>query len=452
MHKLYLSLLLASFTYAQTVNFEEVLNLTLQNNKDLKNQKSNIEINRLNSKAVESISYGKLALNEEVSRTNHSGYVFNSKLSSREATFNDFGAGEFNPSNLNVIPENLNNPDDRNNFTTKITYDIPLFTGFKLSNQKDILKLQKKANEVKYNKDKKELAYEVLKAYNNAVVAKDYIQTIKKAKEAITYVVKSASAFHNEGLVTKIDVKQALVYELNINSQLIQAENNFDLSIAYLKYLTSNDTITDVENLKNINFTILDKKNTYNVALENRDEIKMQNININAMKKNVDMANSSYYPSIYSHLEYGFNDNKLTLDDEKDYYMAMIGLNYTLFDNTRDIEKQKSKIELAKASLDFEKLKDAIKLELEKAHLDLKAKNKILKEKIAATNLAKEILEQSTLMYKNHLISMTNLLEQEANLRKNETQLIMAKYEKSLSLAKLALVLGQDFSNENKGN
>jgi len=28
----------------------------------------------------------------------------------------------------------------------------------------------------------------------------------------------------------------------------------------------------------------------------------------------------------------------------------------------------------------------------------------------------------------------------------------MAKYEKSLSLAKLALVLGQDFSNENKGN
>ena len=451
MHKIYLSLLLVSFTYAQTVSFEEVLKSTLKNSKELKKQESNIQLNKLDRKVLESISYGKLSFIEEVSRTNHPGYVFNSKLSSREATFNDFGAGQFNPSDLSVIPENLNNPEDRNNFTTKITYDIPLFTGFKLSNQKDILKLQEKANEIKYNKDKKELAYEVLKAYNNAVVAKDYIQTINKAKSAISYLVKSASAFHNEGLVTKIDVKQAQVYELNINSQLIQAQNNFDLSIAYLKFLTSNDNITNVQDLKNINSSILNKKNTYTTALENRDEIKMQNANISAMKKNVDMSNSSYYPSIYSHLEYGFNDNVLTINDEKDYYMAMIGLNYTLFDNTRDIEKQKSKIKLAKASLDFENLKDAIKLEVEKAHLDLKAKEKILKEKIEAMNLAKEILEQSTLMYKNHLISMTNLLEQEANLRKNETQLIMANYEKSLSLAKLALVLGQDFSNENKG-
>lgn len=455
MYKISLSLLLASITYAQTVTFDEALNLTIKHNKDLKKQQLNINISELNIKNIDSLNYGKIQLNEEISRTNHSGYVFNSKLSSREATFDDFGSGEFNPANLNIEPKNLNYPEARNNFNTKVTYDIPLFTGFKLSNQKDILKLQQKASEVKYNLNKKQVSFEVLKAYNGAVVAKEFIKASKKAKEAIKYVVKSANAFHKEGLVTKIDVKQAKVYELNINTKLIEAQNKFDLSIAYLKFLTSSDNIKDVENLKNIYCEIPTNKTLYERALENRDELKMQKINKDASKKNIDISKSAYYPNVYSHLEYGFNDDKLTLDSDKDYYMAVIGLSYTLFDNTRNIQNQKSKIAYQKANLNYEKFKDALKLQLEKASLELKAKERILSEKNEAKNLAQEVFDQSTLMYKNQLIPMTNLLEQEANLRKNDAELIVAKYEKSLALARLALVLGVDFSQtqlNKKGN
>ena len=174
----------------------------------------------------------------------------------------------------------------------------------------------------------------------------------------------------------------------------------------------------------------------------------MQDIQVNATKKNINIANSAYYPSVYSHLEYGFNDDKLTLDDEKDYYMALVGINLTLFDNTRDIEKEKSKIEYAKASLNSEKLKDAIKLELQKTTLNLQTKENILKEKIEAKNLANEVLEQAKLLYQNHLISMTTLLSQEANFRKNEALLIQANYEKSLALAKINLALVKNLNNK----
>ena len=327
MHKIYLSLLLTSLTFAQSVSFEEVLNLSQQNNKDLQQQKLNIQSSNLDIKTIDSINYGKLSITEELSRTNHSGHVFNSKLSSREATFNDFGAGQFQGTNsLMVEPDNLNYPDARNNFNTKLIYEVPLFTGFKLSNQKDILKLQEKANEIKLNLDKKELSFEVLKAYNSAVVAKDFTQALQKAKVAINQISKSADAFHKEGLITKIDVNEAKVYELNINSQLIEASNNFELALSYLRFLSSNDSISDVQTLENITFEIPEENLLYNQALENRDEIKIQNIQVNASKKNIDIANSSYYPSIYSHLEYGFNDDKLTLDDEKDYYMALVGI------------------------------------------------------------------------------------------------------------------------------
>ena len=443
MHKIYLSLLLVSFAYAQSVSFDKILETTIKNSKDLQKQKLNIESSKLDIENIDAVSYGKFSLSEEISRTNHAGYVFNYKLSSREASFKDFGFSQ-QSEGLNVQPKDLNYPEARNNFNTKLTYDIPLFTGFKLSNQKDILKLQEQANTIKYNLDVKELEFEVLKAYNSAVIAKDFIKALEKAKEAITFMRNGAIAFHKEGLVTKIDVNEAKVYESNINSQLLESKNNFQLALAYLSFLSSDESISDVEDLKNLYFKFPNEKELYSQALENRDEVKMQNIQVNASKKNIDIAKAAYYPSVFSRLEYGYNDDTLTLSEDKDYYMAMVGIQITLFDNTRSIEKQKSQIEYQKANLNEEKLKDAIKLELKKAMLNLETKEKILEEKIEAKNLASDILEQAKLQYKNQLISMTTLLQQEANYRKNEALLIQARYEKSLALASLNLVLGKN--------
>ncbi len=443
MHKIYLSLLLVSFAYAQSVSFDKILETTIKNSKDLQKQKLNIESSKLDIENIDAVSYGKFSLSEEISRTNHAGYVFNYKLSSREASFKDFGFSQ-QSEGLNVQPKDLNYPEARNNFNTKLTYDIPLFTGFKLSNQKDILKLQKQANTIKYNLDVKELEFEVLKAYNSAVIAKDFVKALEKAKEAITFMKNGAIAFHKEGLVTKIDVNEAKVYESNINSQLLESKNNFQLALAYLSFLSSDESISDVEDLKNLYFKFPNEKELYSQALENRDEVKMQNIQVNASKKNIDIAKAAYYPSVFSRLEYGYNDDTLTLSEDKDYYMAMVGITITLFDNTRSIEKQKSQIEYQKANLNEEKLKDAIKLELKKAMLNLETKEKILEEKIEAKNLASDILEQAKLQYKNQLISMTTLLQQEANYRKNEALLIQARYEKSLALASLNLVLGKN--------
>jgi outer membrane protein len=449
MHKIYLSLLLVSFAYSQSVSFDKILETTIKNSKDLQEQKLNIDSSKLDIENVDSLSYGKLSLSEEMSRTNNAGYVFSYKLASREASFRDFGFSQVDFNNFDIQPTDLNYPEVRNNFNTKLTYDIPLFTGFKLSNQKDILKLQEKANNIKYNLDVKELEFEVLKAYNSAVVAKDFIKALEKAKEAMVFMRNAAIAFHKEGLVTKIDVNEAKVYEANINSQLLESKNNFQLALAYLSFLSSDETITDVQELKNLYFKFPNEKELYAQALENRDEVKMQDIQVNASKKNIDIAKASYYPTVFSRLEYGYNDNTLTVDTDKDYYMAMLGISLTLFDNTRSIEKQKSQIEYQKASLNQEKLKDAIKLELKKAILTLETKEKILIEKAEAKNLANDILEQAKLQYKNRLISMTTLLQQEANFRKNEALLIQAKYEKSLALASLNLVLGKNIKEEN---
>ncbi len=447
--KIYLSFLISTLCYSQSINFNEVLQQALENSKDLKKQALNIDSIKQDYNIVDGINYGKLSISSEVSRTNHAGYVFNSKLSSREATFRDFGFSQMNEG-MDIIPKDLNYPNDRTNINSYVSYDIPLFMGFKIENQKDILKLQEKANELLYNLDKKNLEFEILKAYNGAVVAKDFVKALEKAKQTVEFIYEGAKEFHKNGLVTKIDVNEAKVYQLNINSTLTEAKNNFNLALAYLKYLTSNENITDVENLENIYFDLKNFDELYNSALETRDEVKIQNITIEANKKNIDVQKGSYYPTVFSHLEYGVNDDRFTASKDKDYYIALVGISLTLFDSSRSAYLEKSKIEHLKSTLDYEKLKDGIKLELEKAILDYKAKQEILKEKIEAKNLAFEVLNQANLQYKNRLISMTTLLSQEANFRKSESMLINAKYENSLALAKLNLVLGQNLNKDEK--
>lgn len=451
MKKIYLSLLISNLCFSQTINFPDTLKQSLENSKDLKKQEINIQIAKEDSKNIDFMNYGKLSLNSNISRTNHAGYVFMGKLSSREATFRDFGAGEFNPTNpnvLNVEPKDLNYPDDITSINSFVSYDLPLFTGFKLENYKDISKLQEKANELLYNLDKKNLEFEVLKAYNGAVLAKDFIKTMQSAKKSIDFIYNGAIEFHKNGLVTKIDVNEAKVYMLNVNSKLIQAQNNFDLAIAYLKFLTSNDSISDVEEIENLYFNLENQDELYKKALEKRDEVSLQNISIKANEKNINAQKSAYYPQVFTHLEYGVNDDRFTTSKDKDYYMALLGVSLTIFDGTRSALVEKARLEALKAKLDFEKLKDGIKLELEKAILDYKTKQAILKEKIEAKELANEVLTQAKLQYKNRLISMTTLLNQETNFEQSQTMLLEAIYENSLALAKLNLVLGDNLKKD----
>lgn len=133
MKKIYLSLLISNFCFAQSINFHEALNQSLQNSKDLKKQELNVKISKEDTKNITASNYGVLSLNSNISRTNHAGYVFMGKLSSREATFKDFGFAE-NTGDMNIAPKDLNYPEDRTAINNSISYDLPLFTGFKLEN------------------------------------------------------------------------------------------------------------------------------------------------------------------------------------------------------------------------------------------------------------------------------------------------------------------------------
>jgi len=448
--------------FAKTVDFDTVLKEALNNNLELKAKKLNIDKAKADLKKAKGYDWGKLTLGEEISRSNDALYVFGMKLESREATFRDFGFSDFLANMpglirgkvsgnqvLSIEPNDLNNPGSRTNFKTKLVYEVPLFTGFKLKYAKEMAALQVKANKYKYENDKNKLAIEVLKAYNGAVAAKYFIEALKKAKETTSSFVTMIKNFYKEGMATNIDLLQAEKRDNEVDSMLIEAENKYQLALSYLRFLTDDDTIDGVKDFKVVYTPDVPLKNLIKDALQNRNDLKWMRANVETMQKKVKMDKSEYYPMIGAHLEYGFNDNTPTLSMKKDYYVAAVGMNWKLFDKSRNANIEKSKIEAIQTDYYYKYMKKGIALDVKQKYLNFKAKHAIVKEKIINKNLAEEILKKYTYMYKQGMINITVLLMKEAEARKARAELIKARYDEALAAAELKKAIG-DLLKESK--
>ncbi|WP_456470743.1 TolC family protein [Caminibacter sp.] len=453
---------LSSMVFAKTVDFDSVLKEALENNLELKAKKLNIDKAKSQLEEAKGYDWGKLIFSEEVSRTNNAMYVFGMKLGSREATFRDFGFADFlanmpglmagttsGDKVLSIQPKDLDHPGSRTNFNTKFVYEVPIFTGFKLKYAKEMAKLQILANKFKFQNDKNKLAIEVLKAYNGAVAAKYFIDALKKAKETTTSFVKMVNDFYNQGMATTTDLLEAKKRDTEVDAMMIEAKNKYSLALAYLRFLSDDEDISDVGEFKNLipkNASLYKLKK---IAIKNRSDLKWMKKNVETMKAKIKFEKSAKYPMVGAHLEYGWNDNKLTLSSKKDYYLAAAGMNWNIFDKSINAKVQKSKIEAMQTNYYYKYMKKGIALEVEQKYLNYKTKKAVVKEKLTSKELAEEILKKYTFMYKQGMITMPILLMKEAEARKARAELIKAKYDEALAAAELKKALG-DLVKESK--
>jgi outer membrane protein len=474
MYKILLIIGLPIILLSKTITFEEALELTLKNNKELKAKEIATKKSIEDLKEAKGYKKGKLEFAQNISYTNNAGYVFGMKMASREANFGDFGFSEFlggvgkalNNSNdfntfkaemtkpamagelLSTQPKDLNYPDARANFETKVTYEIPLYTGGKLENAAKMAQLQIKANNAKLSHDRKQIGLEVIKAYNGAVAAKKFIKMTKNAKIITNRFVSKAKALYKNRLARSLDVKQSKMAAYSVDAKIEEAQTQFNLAIAYLQFLTSDSTIDDVKGFTIFYFNTSLLEELQENAILNRDDYRWMELNTDTMYKKIDFDSSDEKPMIGAHLEYGMNDNGFKPQDigDRDYYLAAVGLTYTIFDgDITKSKKQKAKIDYLKTKNYFEYMKEGISLQVKKNFLDCKTQRSTLKQKINTQAMAEEILLETEEMFSNNLKFRTNmmyLLFQLENMLKAQSDVIMSQYNRTITAAKLKLSIG----------
>jgi outer membrane protein TolC len=464
-----LSLCFASFLLGDSgkvyknLSLKEAIEITKEQNIEIAIADFDKEINELGVKIADGYNYGKLDATLMGLRSNDAGNVFGFKLQSREANFGDFGFSEFlsgvggaiqmsggnfakfaqmmgDPSLagklLSTQPDDLNYPKDRNHFDTKLVYMIPVYTGFKLSNYKDIA--QKMVKMAKYDKQKviAEKLFQVEKAYYDISLLRRFEKSLKAISINMNELERTTKEMRREGYAKKSDLLEVQSKLANIKRMLIQTEANKELSYDFLSFLIG----AKVKSIKSVPSKAPEFKISLKEALEQNLDIKKAKTGLEIQSKMVSVADAAFHPEVGAFAEYGSSDDKPFNEFfDHDRYTVGVQLSYNLFNGGSDYAKlQQEKIKRLKVLKQVELAKKGIELKFKKIKTEIRNLNAQVDSLKSEVKLSNEIFETYLAQYDEGLISINDVMVKEALQIQKLLELQQAQTKRNDKILELA--------------
>ncbi len=409
-----LSLFSTMLLNAAPLTLDEAITVLKQQNLEIK--AAQLEVKSANSDVslASGYHYGSLDFTQDVVRSNDAGNVFGFKLSSREATFGDFGFNDFlgftgTPDQLlSLQPHDLNYPGYQNFFQSKLTYTLPLYTGGKISGYTTIAKEMesiKQLDSVKVTNDK---IYEIRKSYYDMALLEHSIGQLKLIQKNITVLYTTTQQMLKEGYAKKVDLLEVESKKANVDRLIVQMEGNKKLTLQYVSFLLDQE-------VKEITIPTQDRAITTltqsDILASNSDIQKAQH-GLELRASMVDVARAPLLPTLGAFAQASTADDTF-LGDFSDHAAYTIGakLSWNLFNGGIDNAGiEKSRIEHLKTSTQAQLAKKGIALQYDKISTEITNLDAQIASLEKELELSNQIYHNYEGRYKEHLSSMSDLL------------------------------------------
>lgn len=322
---------------------------------------------------------------------------------------------------------------------------VPIYSGGRIKYGIQSAKYLVEASKLSTENDKIAIAYNVAQAYNNLFKAN---QSIKVLEENLTASQKRDETFlklENNGVIARNDRLKANLQTSNIELQLLEAKNNYNIANINMDLLLGLPETTEIEvdqnyvdesdDVKPVSFYL-------NEARENRKDLQALDQQRKAAELGTKSAKAENLPSI------AFTGGYVAADIPKflTIYNAVnvgVGISY----NLSNLWKENSALKQSKAremqlSATNELLNDNIKLDVNREYQnsDYSKKRITVFEKAAVQ--ANENYRITKNKYDNGLATMTELLDADAAQIAANVGVINAKADAALAYRKLLQTTG----------
>ncbi|SFV60993.1 Type I secretion system, outer membrane component LapE [hydrothermal vent metagenome] len=440
------------------LSLQEALQMLKSQNLEIKAAKIDVEAAKANEGSVSGMNWGKLTFQQDIARSNDAGNVFGFKLTSREANFGDFGFSEFlaplggaisgaangqQPADmsgiLGVQPKDLNYPEYRNFFQTKLKYEVPLFAGFAISSYEEIMKEMSKMKGLEKDKIENEKIYQLKKSYYDVALLDTSIAHLNIVMNNINTLEETTKMMIDVGYAKKVDLLEVQAKKGNVERLLVQMKANKELLLQYISFLL-NKKVTAIKT----------PASDVPMPTYTDEEILKTNLDIQRAKTGLEIrksmqsaAESGFYPTVGAFAEVATADDTF-LGDASDHKAYTIGarVSWNIFNGGIDASKvEKAKLERLKMSSQVALAKEGITLKLAKIRTKIKSINveiASLKKELA---LADAIYENYEYRYKEKLVSMSDVIIKQSLQIEKILQLQQAKNRRTeavFALEKLA--------------
>jgi outer membrane protein len=361
-----------------------------------------------------------------------------------------------------VTNQRINN-QTTHSFNYNLGVNQNIFNGFRTLNLYKQSFLNQEINNLELARIKDDISLNVVNAYLNVLFNKENLQTALAQYRFTEKQLKQVKDLVDAGVQPRANVFDAEATLSRDAQQVTIAENNVDLALLNLSQLLQirydgfDVVIIDIDNPAS-ELLYRDIKPVLNFALQNRNEIKIAEKNIENAELNTEISKSGYLPSV--NFGYGFgsvwseskNDfTKQAFFRELDLLKGHnLNLNVSIpifsrFQNKTTVAK--SKIQEENSKLNLEQAKLNLEANIQRAFTDAKAAFK-------AFEAAKKSLTAQELVFSNtqerYNIGAMNTFELEqarVQLINAQASLINAKYDFVFKTKVLDFYMGKSLTD-----
>lgn len=412
------------------------LEILENNNLEIKSAALDIQSASSDTSIAKGYNFGSLDLTQNVMRSNEAGNVFGFKLSSREATFGDFGFAEFDMTGatpksqiLATQPKDLNYPGYQNYYQSKLTYMLPIFTGGKLSAYGDIAEKMEEIKKLDSEQMKTEKRYELRKSYYDMALLQSSIDHMKTIHKNISTLERTTQMMVQEGYAKKVDLLEVEARKSNVERSLTEMEANKKLLYHYLSFLL-NTPVTEIELPSNDYPTSAISEED---VLSNNTDLKKAAQGLEIRERMVDLAYAPFLPQIGAFAEASSADDTF-LGDFNDHKAYTIGakLSWNLFNGGVDTNSlEKARIEKIKTTTQVELAKKGIALQYDKIRTEIESLNSQVNSLEKELALADQIYKNYEGRYHEHLTSMSDVIIKQSQQIEKVLNLQMVKNQRN---------------------
>lgn len=337
----------------------------------------------------------------------------------------------------------LNNYEERT-FGISQAFEFPtnyFLRGSISGDENDIAHLNFKQSEIQITRQIKTAYYNVLAKQKLLAIAKENLQIADDFS-------KKAEIRYNVGEGTNLERLTAKVQFTEAKNILALAQNELKSSFAELNYSLGYSRLSDekfilIDSLAFSKLDTLSFENLYHLSLSSNQQIKISELNVNALSTERTLAWSSLLP--------GFNISyfRQSLGSDNNYYGASLDISvplWFLFDNRGQIQYASAKVNIAESEL--VSVKNEVYLNLTNAYNDYS--NNLQQVSLYQEHIlpqAEEVYRSASASYDAGEITYIEYLQARQTIissEKNYTEALLNYYRSIFSLEE---IVGQKLLN-----
>ncbi len=432
--------------FAQGLTLEQALVLVERQNLEVKAAEYEVQSASLSIDMANAQAYGQLDLVQDISRSNDAGNVFGFKLASREASFGDFGFSDFSlsdPNILNVQPHDLNYPDSRNYFQSKLVYKLPLYTGNKITAYQNMAKEMKNISLLEKDEQLNTKIYETRKTYFDMALLENSHKNLTIILTNIQKLETMTKEMIIEGYAKKTDLLEIQSKKANIERIIAELTSNQELLFHYLSFLLNQD----IKEISTPKHELVAPQVSTEDILHNSLDIKKARTALKIRENMLIAEKSRYLPTVGAMAQMQTADDSF-LGDANDHksYTVGVQLTWNIFNGGSDSAAiEKAQLQRLKMQTQTELARGAIALQVKDIQTKVKTMDSKIKSLKIELRLAREIYDNYEGRYKEQLSSMSDVIIKQSSWLEKVLQLLQAQNERNkqiFALERLALVQG----------